>query len=70
MVFILKVGRRNHNKNNNHNSMIYKKEEKNWVFIRTMFWIGIAASAFLLVKFIIFVATYDFCPLYYGVKCF
>ncbi len=46
------------------------EEKKNWAFIRTMYWIGVAASAYLLVKAVIFVSTYDFCPLYYGVKCF
>jgi hypothetical protein len=45
------------------------EQEKNWAFIRTMYWIGVVASAYLIVKFIIFVSTYDFCPLYYGVQC-
>ncbi len=46
------------------------EEEKNWTFIRVMFWIGVITSVYLIIKFFIFVSTYDFCPLYYGVRCF
>ena len=42
---------------------------KCWPFIRIMFWIGVATTLYLIVKLVILVATYDFCPLYYGFKC-
>jgi len=46
------------------------QKEKCWSFIRIMFWTGVAASSYLIIKALIFVATFDFCPFYYGVECF
>ena len=43
--------------------------EKNLLFIRIIFWSGVLFWGIVIVKLIIFVATYDFCWLWYNIGC-
>ena len=44
-------------------------ENKEMGFIRLMYWIGVVSSVYMLCSGIHFMATYDFCPLFYGIEC-
>ena len=47
-----------------------EKGKKCWPFIRVMFWTGVVTTFYLTIKLVMLVAAYDFCPFYYGFKCF